>query len=393
MKVRPTQENLISDATSAHYTPAAQTLPSVSLRTSLVEKQHIATTRGPMRKAAPVANSGVSLSALESQFVGVNKHTSYAPKDAHLWDSWILQDADVYRLYHLHAPKSLDVEERHDNASIHGAISTDMRNWTDVGEILGPGPKGAWDDKTIWTGETIRHKERYLLFYTGRNNADGELQRIGLATSSDGVHFERGEKPLLEPDGRWYETTEESPIIKAWRDPTVVRDDSTGKYLMYFTAKTKDGDENYKGCIGIAVADNIEGPYEAQAPVLAPGKFAQMEVPQIIQRAGKVFLLFNSLEHDYSPEWAKKIGGAQTGLVAYVGDSLRGPFEPMLGHGVVVGTESNLYTVKLEKDPERPGEYVAYGWYMRDKPGQKAMTLAQPMPVHFNGASMRIKTD
>jgi len=380
--------------------------PPLAAQAPVTEAKQISQGSPPREPAAPTAaqrqalagpraaqmapSKSVPLSPLEQRLLGVEAKETYAPPNRYLWDSWVLKDGDTYRLYHLDAPMTADPEARHDLARIRGAVSKDMQTWEDVGEILGPGPSGAWDDKAIWTGDTFRHDGKYLLFYTGRNQRDGQTQRIGLATSTDGIHFERGKEPLLEPDARWYETDEPSPIYKAWRDPTVVYDDSTGKYLMYFTAKTKDGDEKYKGCIGLAVADNMQGPYEAQPPVLAPGIYAQMEVPQIIQRGGKVYLLFNSAEKDYSPELAKKTGGPQSGLVAFVGDSLRGPFEPMDGHGVVLGSEANLYTVKLQDDPERPGEYVAYGWYMEDQPGQKAMTLSQPMPVNFEGERMLI---
>ena len=104
---------------------------------------------------------------------------------------------------------------------------------------------------------------------------------------------------------------------------------------MYFTAKTKDGDPKYKGCIGAATADNFEGPYEAQPPVLAPGKFAQMECPQVVRKNDKVYLFFQSWENDYSPEWKRKVAGRgpQSGLHCYVGESLTGPFEPLNNHG------------------------------------------------------------
>lgn len=365
-------------------------------------------------ESEPITDRNIPKPGEMSKTAEVGTFGSYAPEGKYLWDSWIFPDKvdgsnveslnsgtglklkegdTVYRLFHLDAPKTDDPEARHDKAQVRQAVSTDMKNWKDVDYALKSGPEGSWDDGPVWTGNVYKNdKGEYLFFYTGRNHRDGQMQRIGLAKSKDGVQWDRSDKPLLEPDGRYYETTEDSPIYKAWRDPCVVKDEQSGKYLMYFTAKTKEGDEKYKGCIGVAVADNLEGPYESLPPVLAPGKFAQMEVPQIIQRNDKVYLFFGSMEKDYSPDWAKETGGAQSGLHCYVGDSLTGPFEPLNGDGIVTGSKDNLYTVKLVDDPQRPGEFVAYGWYMEDKGGQKGMTLAQPMRVDWKGNDIRIDT-
>ena len=321
---------------------------------------------------------------------------SYAPEGRYLWDSWILVDEvdgeKIYRLYHLDAPDNGDPDSRHDKASIRQAISKDLINWEDLGTTFSSGPDGAWDDGPIWTGNVYKvAQEEYLFFYTARNHRDGQLQRVGLAKSADGINWERSDKPLVVPDSRWYETIEISPIYRAWRDPAVVKDEERGKYLMYITAKTKEGHEKYKGCIALAVADNIEGPYEVQAPVLAPGLYAEMEVPQIIQRDGKVYLFFSTWVKDYAPDWAEQIGGPVTGLHCFVGESLYGPFEPLGGTGVVTGIKDNLYTVKLVPDPEREGEYVAIGWYIEDEDGEKGLTLARPMKVIWEGDNITIE--
>ena len=330
----------------------------------------------------------------------VENKKSYAPKGRYLWDSWMLKDEQngkpLYRLFHLDAPDNGDPESRHKNARIRQAISTDMKSWQDVGPAINTGEKGTWDEgNAMWTGNVYKKDNgEYMFLYTAADKEDDMLfQRVGLARSKDGVKWEKEDKPFLEPDGKYYETTEkDSPIVRAWRDPTIVKDEENGKYNMYITAKTKDGDPTYRGCIALATADEIDGKYEAQPPVIAPGYYAQMEVPQVIQKNGKVYMFFSSMEKDYNPEWAEKIGGPQTGLHCFVGDSLKGPFKPLNGNGVVTGSKDNLYTVKLMPDPKRDGEYVATGWYMEDKPGQKAMTLSQPMKVDWEGDNIKIDT-
>ncbi|MEQ8173310.1 MAG: family 43 glycosylhydrolase, partial [Candidatus Eremiobacterota bacterium] len=248
---------------------------------------------------------------------------SYCPEGRYLWDSWVLEDnidgEKIYRLYHLDAVDNGNPESRHDIASVRQAISKDLVNWKDLGPTFLPGPAGSWDDGPIWTGNVYKKNDgTYLFFYTARNHRDGQFQRIGLARSENGVTWERSDKPLVVPDGTWYETMEISPVYRAWRDPFVIKDEKSGKYLMYITAKTKYGHDIYKGCIALAVADEIEGPYEVKQPVLAPGLYAQMEVPQIIEKEGKVYIFFSCQEKDYSPEWAEKTGGAETGLHCFI---------------------------------------------------------------------------
>ncbi len=312
--------------------------------------------------------------------------SGYAPAGRFLWDSWFLPLAEGYRVYHLDAPLDSDPESRHDRAQIRTAVSQDIVHWNDEGLCLPSGPDGAWDDGPIWTGSTLLEADRYALFYTARNQRDGPLQRIGLALSKDGVHWDRSNKPLLEADTRWYETDEPSPVYRAFRDPFVLWQDELQRYLMYFTAKTRDGDPTYRGCIGLATAPALEGPWEQEAPVLAPGHFAEMECPQVLERDGQWYLFFTTKASNYSASWAAHVGSSQTGLHGYRGPSPRGPFQPIRGHAVIAGNNSNLFSVRfLEQDK-------ALGWYMSDRTvsldgcerEERAYTLSPPYRVSWD---------
>lgn len=315
---------------------------------------------------------------------------SYAPSGRYLWDSWIFADGPLFRLFHLDAEDNAEPASRHDRAQIRGAVSKDLVHWRDVGPLLGSAPAGAWDDGAIWTGNTYREGDELVLFYTARNQREGQTQRIGLATSKDGVHFTRGEAPLLSADPRWYETQEDSPVYRAFRDPFVFLDPVSGDYLMYVTAKTKDGDPTFRGCIGLARARTLRGPYEPLPPVLAPGLFAQMEVPQVIQRDGKTFLFFSAAKADLSPELAARARQPEAGLFGYVADDPRGPFRPLGETGLIAGSELDLYSVKLLDDPERPGEFLAFGWYREDT--DTPLRLAIPRTVRWQGEKIRIES-
>jgi hypothetical protein len=97
----------------------------------------------------------------------------------------------VWRLYY----HSLDPERLVFVISL--AESPDGRDWTRRGAILSPGEPGAFDAGGVGARHVLRHDDRYLMFYSGLNPQG--YHSIGLATSSDGVHWER--QPGPEPDG------------------------------------------------------------------------------------------------------------------------------------------------------------------------------------------------
>ena len=322
----------------------------------------------------------------------------YAPKSRKLWDPWIVRDDSgkhpKYWLYHLDAAQSVESKDDLDRQTvIRRAFSTDLQNWTDAGIVLGPGNRGSWDDLSIWSGSTVIKEGTHYLFYTGLNQRDGQapekVQRIGLAKSTDdGRSWQRSTKPLLEADSRWYETTEPSSVVRAFRDPWVVKDPKTGQYLMFFTAKTKQGPLGQNACIGLAIANTIEGPYTVQPPVLTPDKFSEMEVANLIEKDNKYYLFFSTITHS-KPSDAS--GSRSSGLYGYVADTPRGPYRPLNGSGRIEMYPENLYSVKLIKHPTQKGQFVAYGWQSDvNNLMQSDFTLKSMIPVSWQGEQVII---
>ena len=69
---------------------------------------------------------------------------SFKHKDLWFWDSWYVQDGDIWHGYFLQAPKSLiDPDARHLNATQRHAVSKDLTNWTDMGTTFEPQRNGA----------------------------------------------------------------------------------------------------------------------------------------------------------------------------------------------------------------------------------------------------------
>ncbi|WP_246601778.1 glycoside hydrolase family 130 protein [Hymenobacter profundi] len=129
-----------------------------------------------------------------------------------------------------------------------------MLNFTKVDSanpIMGPSPVGVftdpilkqkvqWEEKDVFNpAVVVRHDTIYML-YRAENlvkGAVGKASRIGLAASTDGIHFTRRKEPVFYPDNdaqkkyEWPGGTE---------DPRVV-EDANGVYYMTYTAY--DGDK------------------------------------------------------------------------------------------------------------------------------------------------------
>lgn len=115
------------------------------------------------------------------------------------------------------------------------------------GPVLSLGDKGHFDDTHIFAPTVGREKGQYQLWYCGSSGfahdlaptrtRDERVFRVGLATSSDGIHFQRHPGPVLELE------TDRRSIVT----PTILRDHhgqvirENGKLRMWFTSATLGG--------------------------------------------------------------------------------------------------------------------------------------------------------
>ena len=57
--------------------------------------------------------------------------------DSWVWDFWTADDGELYHLFFLHAPRALgNPDDRHYNASIGHAVSTDLHTWRRLDDAL-----------------------------------------------------------------------------------------------------------------------------------------------------------------------------------------------------------------------------------------------------------------
>lgn len=305
--------------------------------------------------------------------------------DKWVWDFWLVRDGDQHHVFYLQAPRSLgEPELRHRNASIGHAVSADLKRWTVLPDALHPGDAGAWDDIATWTGSIIEAHGRWQMLYTGISSADnGLVQRIGLATSDDLIHWHKHEaNPVLEADPRWYETLDLSRWRdQSWRDPWMFRTGTDDFIHALITARSPDGPSDGAGVVAHARSLDLVS-WEVLPPVTDPGDFAQVEVPQLVPVGGSYSILVSCLAEDHSRDRLARIGGnGQTGTFVFSSTEMLGGYraasEPVAGTDGALGT---LYAGKIVQ--VTPGEQ-AFMAFRADGSGEFVGELTDPLPAVF----------
>lgn len=240
----------------------------------------------------------------------------------------VLYHDGLYHLFHLVLPN-------HD--FIAHAVSTDAINWRRVNNALFIGDPGSWDDLMLWTmavSPDPHEPGRWRMFYTGLSRREqGNVQRIGLATSRDLFHWrkepvnwrdERGphdpdailsarelalQQPVasrqaaidpkshfpLEADAAYYEASvDESRHWISFRDPYYYREEGRGWLIM--AARTKEGPVVRRGCVGM-MEETAPGEFTSRPPLHHPGLYDDIEVPNLL-RIEQEYYLIGSLRED-----------------------------------------------------------------------------------------------
>jgi beta-fructofuranosidase len=324
----------------------------------------------------------------------------------YLWDPWILKDDDIYRLFFLMTPKPDPSVPFWSQGTICGAVSTALVNWKSTGVILEPLPESTWESGRMLAGSTYKENGIYYLFYSASGKGDLlREEKIGLATSTDGLHWERHSPvPIfsVEDWGVWYgaqKDYEDEEGHVHWRDPYIVKDEETGKYYMFICAYLKEGFPNkHRACVALAVAEKMAGPYQLLPPAAGPTvndleewPFLEMERPQVIYRNGKYHLFFSCWPWNINPRWKSKFPPhriRESSLYWYVSDKITGPFKPAADIPIVKNSElTGLYGTTFLPGPGKSEELMAIGWYHR----LHTIHINPGFKVNFSKDSVEIK--
>jgi hypothetical protein len=91
--------------------------------------------------------------------------------------------------------------------------------WTLVGEhVVDTGQPGAWDSELAEAGSVLPTSEGYALWYEGEGAGTSVRGDIGLATSADGVAWQKADDPVIRRGicGAGTAAAVEQPQVEAW---------------------------------------------------------------------------------------------------------------------------------------------------------------------------------
>jgi beta-fructofuranosidase len=155
--------------------------------------------------------------------------------------------------------------------------------------------------------------------------------------------------------------------------------------------------KEFRGCIGIAVAEKITGPYELLPPAALPfvegtkeSIHREMERPQVIYKDGKYHLFFSCWTYTLNPKWIQKVGSEKitnSSLYWYVSDKVTGSFKPVNEKPIVRGSnKTGLYGTNFIESMDQSGEFIAYGWYKK----MSKLEVSPQFRVSWNNNSIEI---
>ena len=294
-----------------------------------------------------------------------------------VWDSWFTFDGEKYHAFYLRASRALgDPERRHRYPFVGHAISTDLKNWTEVADALAVSESPAFDSWTTWTGSVVKDDDGlWWMFYTGSSHEDGGfIQAIGAATSTDLMTWTKlSSEALVRADERWYELLDfEKWHDQAWRDPWVFKADD-GLWHMFITARSIEGEDRFsRGVVGHAVSSNLKD-WEVLPPLTNTNSgFGHMEVFQVEEIDGVPTLLWCSGLVHMSESAQEKYGAG--GMFSATGKSMLGPFDI---ENATLFPHDSIYAARvIQKD----NEWFMIGFKYHED-GEFIGELTDPIPV------------
>ena len=134
--------------------------------------------------------------------------------DGYVTGATVCYDGKLYRMWFVGAEKTNDRSVPYGYIERLGlATSVDGLAWTIANggqPVFDPGPAGSFDAKGIAHPYVLRVGDKYMMWYAGISGETAKdlglrpehvrIERMGLATSTDGVHWQRknGGKPVMD---------------------------------------------------------------------------------------------------------------------------------------------------------------------------------------------------
>jgi predicted GH43/DUF377 family glycosyl hydrolase len=119
----------------------------------------------------------------------------------------VIYDNGVYKMWYLNLYNSA-------KSDIWYAESKDGINWhsTQNSPVITPGDFESWDDYSVAPGAVFKEGNYFKMYYNGFHDQYGKWN-IGLAVSSDGIHWEKNSEPVLIASDEEYQIGVSSIVI------------------------------------------------------------------------------------------------------------------------------------------------------------------------------------
>lgn len=212
-----------------------------------------------------------------------------------LGDIEVLVHEGRLHLFHLCLPS-------HDR--IAHLVSDDGLRWLPVQDALRVGAPGSFDDDMLWTMAVARVGDTFRMLYTALGTADGgSVQRVGVATSTDLLHWTRHEHPVAELDPELYqgEPRVSAPWV-SWRDPKpFLRSGEGPRFGVTVCAQSRQGPLHRRGVVAWLTSDDLQA-FSAEPALYAPFRDFELECPQLFELGGRTYLIA-SIQNDRSQRY------------------------------------------------------------------------------------------
>lgn len=168
------------------------------------------------------------------------------------------------------------------------AESNDGIHWNNVSNqpVFTHGLPGSWDDYTVGPGAIMKVNGLYRMYYTGWRSQYGKWQ-IGLATSVDGVNWERMPDPVLSADSSNENKIGVQSVLFI-----------NGQFYMYYSSSPIDVYDKIR--INLATSyDGIHWMKYSGNPILGPSlpwEGIGISYPSIIYENNKFVMIYQNTD-------------------------------------------------------------------------------------------------
>lgn len=299
----------------------------------------------------------------------------YRPKGMIIWDAWHFAWNDEVHSIHIQLPSQGSTREARLSGSLGHSVTRDLVSWRELPVALYRGAPGDYDDADLWTGSVVESAGMLYLFYTARSSSEGDqVNRIALATSSDGLHWKKWkDNPIFEADERWYATAKNPlklhghghPIVDM-RDLSVVRDPHGEGWWGFFFARKHARTNAGSSVVGLCHSHDLIH-WEQLPPCFEPEGLACAEVPEVFFLHGKWYMLCLT-GNNYGQRGGLSDALVRVATIYAVADDVCGPYRMLADHNIVIGAVAHQgYCAKTVEWQGRRVMFYTQSEYGADK--------------------------